>query len=75
MWPWELKPQELSTLDSELYQGSHLFAALCRFYKASFWGAGIHMGPNHPIYLQGFLANFLYFTYSPSRKDFGKDLE
>ena len=59
MWPWELNPQELSTLESELYQGPHLFTALYHFYKASFWGVGIHIGPNHPIYPKGFLANFL----------------
>ena len=59
MWPWELKPQWLNTLESELYQGPYLFTALYRFYKASFWGVGIHIGPNHPIYPKGFVANFL----------------
>lgn len=58
MWPWELTPQRVSTLESELYEGPHLFTALYRFYKASFWGVGIHIGPNHPIYPKGFLGNF-----------------
>ena len=59
MWPWELKPPELNNPNSELYQGSHLFATLYYFYKASFWEVGIHIGPNHPIYPTGFLVNFL----------------
>ena len=59
MWPWELKPQWLNTLESELYKGPYLFTALYCFYKASFWGVGIHIGPNHPVYPKGFVANFL----------------
>ena len=58
MWLWELNPQELNTLESELYKGPHFFTALYRFYKASLWGVGIHIGPNHLIYPKGFLANF-----------------
>jgi hypothetical protein len=59
MWPWELKPRGLSTSENELYEGPHLFTALYRFYKASFWGVGIHIGPNHPVYPKGFLTSFL----------------
>ena len=58
MWPWEPKPTELDTLDCWFYEGAHLFTALYRFYKTSFWGVGIHIGPNHPIYPKGFLTNF-----------------
>ena len=59
MWPWEFTPPELDSSDSWLYQGPHLFAALYRFYKASFWGVGIHIGPTHPIYPKGFRVSFL----------------
>jgi hypothetical protein len=59
MWPWGLHPQGLSTRESEVYKEPHLFTALHRFYKESFWGVGIHIGPNHPIYPKIFLANFL----------------
>lgn len=52
MWPWEsIPPKSETSEDDWLYQGSHLFTALYRFYKASFWGVGIHIGPNHPIYI------------------------
>ena len=65
MWPWELKPQELSTLDSELYQGPHLFDALYHIYKASFWGIGIHIGPTHPsIQIDSWPISLIYpFTF------------
>lgn len=59
MWPWEYIPPKSDNSDDWLYQGSHLFTALYRFYKASFWGVGIHIGPNHPIYPKGFRNNFL----------------
>src|SRR6202022_4198863 len=59
MWPWESIPPKSESSDDWLYQGSHLFTALYRFYKASFWGVGIHIGPNHLIYPKGFVANFL----------------
>ena len=59
MWLWEFTPPVDVSSDEWLYQGPHLFAALYRFYKASFWGVGIHIGPNHPIYPKGFLTNFL----------------
>ena len=36
MWPWELKPQDLSTHDSGLYQAPHLFVALYCFIKHHF---------------------------------------
>ena len=35
---------------------------ICYFielYKASLWEVGIQMEPNAPIYLQGFIVNFL----------------
>ena len=59
MWPWEITLPESDNLDSWLYQGPHLFAALYRLYKASFWGVGIHIGSNHPIYPKGFRVSFL----------------
>ena len=59
MWPWEYIPPKSDNSDDWLYQGSHLFTALYRFYKASFWGVEIHIGPNHPIYPKGFRNNFL----------------
>ena len=59
MWPWELKPQKLNTLDNWMCQGQHLFAALYCIYKTSFWGTEIHIGPKHPVYLKGFLVKFL----------------
>ena len=59
MWPWEVKREELNNLESWFFTGPHLFAALYRFYKTAFWGAGILIGPNKPIYPEGFLANFL----------------
>ncbi len=58
MWPWEPRPQTAKFLENDLYQGPYLFAALYRFYKAAFWGAGIHIGPNRPIYPKGFLTSF-----------------
>lgn len=36
-----------------------MFATLHCFYKASFWGVGIHIGPNTPIHLKYFLINTL----------------
>lgn len=65
MWLWELKRTELDTLDSWFYEEQHLFVAYIIFYKASFWEAGIHIGPNHPIYSKGFLANLIF-----SKKDY-----
>jgi hypothetical protein len=59
MWPWEYIPPKSGCADSWLYQGPHLFAALYRFYKASYWGVGIHIGPNRPVYPKGFRVNFL----------------
>lgn len=59
MWPWDPQPRTAGFLDTDLYQGPYLFAALYRLFRASFWGAGIHIGPNHPIYPKGFLTNFL----------------
>ena len=59
MWPWESQPPTGCSLDNDLYEGPYLFAALYRFYRAAFWGYGIHIGPNHPIYPKGFLVNFL----------------
>lgn len=38
MWPWELKPQEVSTHVSELYKKTLSLVVLCYFYKRSFWG-------------------------------------
>ena len=71
MWPWELTPEDVSS-DDWLYQGPHLFAALYRFYKASFWGVGIHIGPNHPIYPKGFRVNFLKLPHHLQEKIFEK---
>lgn len=73
MWPWEsIPPKSETSEDDWLYQGSHLFTALYRFYKASFWGVGIHIGPNHPIYPKGFRDNFLKLPLHLQSKIFEK---
>lgn len=59
MWPWEVQPPEANHLESWFFTGPHLFAALYRFFKASFWGVGIHIGPNRLKYPKGFLQHFL----------------
>lgn len=65
MWPWEFKPPTGNFLDNNLYEGPYLFVALYRFYKATFWGNGIHIGPNRPIY-QRLLIILDYTSSSPS---------
>ena len=72
MWPWEFTPPKSDNSDTWLYQGPHLFAALYRFYKASFWGVGIHIGPNRPIYSKGFRVNFLKLPTYLQEKMFEK---
>lgn len=59
MWPWEVKRDDLNQGESWFFKGPHLFAALHRFFKASFWGTGVHIVPGKPVYPKGFLNNFL----------------
>ena len=72
MWPWEFTPPEVISSDDWLDQGPHLFAILYRFYKASFWGVGIHIGLNHPIYPKGIRVNFLNLSFHLQEKIFEK---
>jgi hypothetical protein len=72
MWPWEFTPPQALNFDSWLYQGPHSFAALYYFYKASFWGVGIYIGPNHPIYPKGFRANFFKLPHHLQENTFEK---
>lgn len=59
MWSWDLNWEELNSLESWFYRGPHLFVALYYFYKASFWGAWIHIGPKILVFPNGFVDNFL----------------
>ena len=64
MWPWESIPPKSECSDDWLYQGSHLFTALYRFYKASFWGVGIHIGPITLYTLKDFEAISLNYPFT-----------
>lgn len=49
---------KLDNLDSWFYK-DHIYLMLGIGFKPHFWGARIHIGPNHPIYPKGILVNFL----------------
>ena len=49
-----------------------MFTALYRFYTTSFWGVGIHVGPNHHIYSKGFRTNLLKLPIHLQEKNFEK---